>query len=61
MTTTLEPYMIAQRLLEGQSYATISLIPFLVSKVRKGLEALGSVHEKLSQTDDFLDITHEKL
>jgi hypothetical protein len=40
MTTTLEPFMIAQRLLEGQSYATISLVPFLVFKVRKGLEAL---------------------
>jgi len=30
--------MIAQKLLEGQSYATISLIPYLVYKVRKNLE-----------------------
>ena len=40
LTATLEPFMIAQRLLEGQNYSTISLIPFLVFKVRKGLEAL---------------------
>ncbi len=32
--------MIVQKLLEGQSYATISLIPYLVYKVRKNLEAL---------------------
>jgi hypothetical protein len=32
--------MLAQKLLEGQSYATISLIPYLVYNVRKNLEAL---------------------
>jgi hypothetical protein len=42
LTTTLKPFMIAQRLLEGQSYATISLIPFLVFKVRKGLTELAN-------------------
>jgi hypothetical protein len=36
----LNPFMIAQKLLEGQSYAAISLIPYLVFKVRKNLEAL---------------------
>jgi hypothetical protein len=40
LQVTLKPFMIAQKLLEGQSYATISLIPYLVYKVRKNLEAL---------------------
>ena len=40
MQAALKPFMIAQKLLEGQSYATICLIPYLVYKVRKNLEAL---------------------
>jgi hypothetical protein len=40
LQTVLKPFMIAQKLLEGQSYATISLIPYLVYKVRKNLETL---------------------
>lgn len=35
--TVLEPFMCAQRLLEGESYVTISMIPFIIWKVRKGL------------------------
>ena len=35
--------MIAQRLLEGQIYETISLVPYIVYKIRKGLqETIGS-------------------
>jgi len=30
----LKPFMIAQRLLEGQSYVTISLVPYMVYKIR---------------------------
>jgi hypothetical protein len=37
---TLQPFMLAQRLLEGEAYATISLIPYLIYKVRKNLESL---------------------
>jgi hypothetical protein len=33
----LQPFMIAQRLLEGQSYITVSLIPYMVYGIRKGL------------------------
>ena len=40
LQVTLKPFMIVQKLLEGQSYATISLIPYLVYKVRKNLETL---------------------
>jgi hypothetical protein len=40
LQAALKPFMIAQKLLEGQSYTTISLIPYLVYKVRKNLEAL---------------------
>jgi hypothetical protein len=40
LQTVLKPFMIAQKLLEGQSYATISLIPFLIFKVRKNLHEL---------------------
>jgi hypothetical protein len=37
MTVFLKPFMIAQRLLEGQSYVTISLIPYMLYKIRSGL------------------------
>jgi hypothetical protein len=37
---TLQPFMLAQRLLEGESYAMISLVPYLIYKVRKNLQAL---------------------
>jgi hypothetical protein len=30
--------MIAQRLLEGEAYVTISLVPYMVYKVQKGLQ-----------------------
>jgi len=33
MTVLLKPFMIAQRLLEGQSYVTISLIPYMIYKI----------------------------
>jgi hypothetical protein len=36
----LEPFMIVQRLLEGQTYVTISLIPYVIFKLRKNLEEL---------------------
>ena len=32
--------MLAQKLLEGEAYITISLIPYLIYKVRKNLETL---------------------
>jgi hypothetical protein len=38
-TTLLEPFMCAQQLLEGESYLTISMIAFIVWKIRKGLVA----------------------
>jgi len=38
----LQPFMIAQKLLEGQTYVTVSLIPYMVYKIRKGLiSAIG--------------------
>ena len=37
LQTTLKPFMLAQKLLEGEAYATISLIPYLIYKVRKNL------------------------
>jgi hypothetical protein len=33
----LKPFMITQKLLEGQAYVTISLVPYMVYKTRKGL------------------------
>jgi hypothetical protein len=33
----LQPFMIAQRLLEGETYVTVSLIPYIIYKIRKGL------------------------
>ena len=40
LQTTLKPIMLVQKLLEGQSYVTISLIPYLIYKVRKNLVLL---------------------
>ena len=40
----LKPFMIAQKLLEGQIYVTISLVPYIIYKIRKGLrEAIDSI------------------
>jgi hypothetical protein len=36
-TAVLEPIMCAQRLLEGESYASISMIAYIIWKFRKGL------------------------
>ncbi len=41
----LQPFMIAQRLLEGEAYVTVSLIPYSIYKIRKGLtNAIGAEH-----------------
>jgi hypothetical protein len=37
LKTLLQPFMIAQRLLEGQTYVTISLVPYMIYKMRKDL------------------------
>lgn len=36
----LEPFMCAQRLMEGESYVTISMYPYILHKIRVGLNAL---------------------
>ncbi len=36
----LQPIMFAQKLLEGETYVTISLVPYLIFKIRKGLQSL---------------------
>jgi hypothetical protein len=36
----LHPFMVAQKLLEGQAYVTISLVPYIIYKVRSNLTAL---------------------
>jgi hypothetical protein len=36
----LEPFMNAQKLLEGENYVTVSFIPFLISSIRRGLQAV---------------------
>jgi len=37
LTILLKSFMVAQKLLEGESYVTISLIPYMIYKIRKGL------------------------
>ncbi len=36
----LKPFMVAQKLLEGESYVTVSLIPYMLYKIRSGLLAV---------------------
>jgi hypothetical protein len=38
-TALLEPFMCAQRLLEGECYVTISMIAYIVWKIRHGLQS----------------------
>jgi hypothetical protein len=38
LKTLLQPFMIAQRLLEGESYVTITRFPFMLYKIRKDLK-----------------------
>ena len=37
VTSFLQPFMVAQRVLEGEVYVTICLIPYIIYKIRKGL------------------------
>ena len=41
----LQPFMIVQKLLEGQTYVTVSLIPYMVYKIRKGLISAIECHQ----------------
>jgi len=34
----LNPFMVAYKLLEGEAYVTISFIPFILYRIRKGLQ-----------------------
>ena len=43
----LKPFMIAQKLLEGQTYVTISLVPYIVYKIRKALKKTLAVELQL--------------
>jgi hypothetical protein len=42
----LEPFMVVQKVLEGQKYPTASLVPYLIKKVRDGLEKVA-LHNRL--------------
>lgn len=41
----LEPFMIVQRVMEGQKYVTLSLVPYLVSEIRQMLEKVADDSE----------------
>ena len=36
----LEPFMVAQKVLEGQKHVTISLVPYIIVQIREGLNTL---------------------
>ena len=38
----LQPFMLIQKVLEGQQYVTMSLVPYFISKVRRGLQAIAT-------------------
>ena len=48
----LEPFMIVQKVLEGQKYPTASLVPYLIKKVRDGLEKVA-LHNRLPAIRDL--------
>ncbi len=39
LVAVLKPFMIAQRVLEGQDYASIGLVPFVIHKIHHGIMA----------------------
>jgi hypothetical protein len=54
----LRPFMIAQKLMEGEAYVTISLIPYMIYKIRKGLQ---SAIKKLTASHYVRSIATEML
>ena len=50
----LEPFMKIQKMLEGQKYVNISLIPYLVFKVRKHLEVSIASYSALGENTSIL-------
>lgn len=40
LTTILQPFMIAQQMLECEKYVSISIIPFLIAEIRRSLEVV---------------------
>jgi hypothetical protein len=46
LVSLLKPFMVAQRLLEGETYVTISLIPYMLYRIRSGL--LNALTDPLS-------------
>lgn len=58
----LKPFMETQKMLEGESYVTVSYIPFMLSRLRKGLEAAATEQQQLltlSSRGARLDISSE--
>lgn len=53
----LQPFINAKRLLEGEVHVTISLIPYMIYKIRKGLH-LAITSEELSH---YVVVTGEKM
>jgi hypothetical protein len=47
-TGLLSPFMVAQKLLEGEAYVTISFIPLIIYKISKGLQGTMT-NERSSQ------------
>jgi hypothetical protein len=41
IAAVLKPFMVVQKTLEGSKYVTLSLVPYLVTKVRKGLQEVA--------------------
>jgi hypothetical protein len=58
LQTTSMPFMLAQKLLEGDAYATISLTPYLMYKVRKKLE---TIRESPASSANVFSITTKML
>jgi zinc finger BED domain-containing protein 1 (E3 SUMO-protein ligase ZBED1) len=51
----LEPFMVVQKVLEGQKYLTASLVPYRIKKVRDGLEKVA-LHNRLPAIRDLATI-----
>ena len=52
----LEPFMLIQKVLEGQKYVNISLIPYLVYKVRSHLDTSIATYSAVGQNSSILEL-----
>jgi hypothetical protein len=61
VTKLLEPFMVVQQMMEGEKYVTISLVPYLVWKVRDHLQRIDTADEGEDISEHVRTVTKKML